>query len=153
MDIERIINNFWLLAIASNIINAIVFWIRAQPHIKKKPELRSGYIKLIRGFFIGFNIPWFLMGIGMTTGFASDSADYLNPRGGNPFVIIWWVTLWSLIALLSRWIWFKSGAEKLIKYPGFIRGQTNAQRIKLIWLLSLIGAVIGSTVTLFIEVL
>ena len=124
---------FWLVAIVVNGINAVISWVRVQPYIQKKPEHRLGYLKLIRGYVVGTNIPWIVMGIGMTIGGISNIADYFYPRSGNLFVISWWISLWSLILLLSYWIWFRGGAEQLTKYPGLLKGNpTNPGKIKLI---------------------
>ena len=149
---ETFFNYFWLVAIMVNVINAVIFWVRVQPYIQKRPELRPGYSKLIRGYVIGMSIPWIVMGIGMTIGGISNIADYFYPRAGNQFVIAWWVSLWALILLFSYWVWFRGGAEQLIKYPGLLQGNpTNPKTIKLMSLVVFISGIVSSGVIFFLE--
>lgn len=134
---ETIVNYFWLLAIAVNGINAIIFWVRSQRYIKQNLALQAGYITIIRGFFLGMSFPWIIMGIGMTWGGVSKIADYFYPRTGNLFVIGWWLSVWVLLLFYGYWLWFKGGAKMLIEHPGFFRGNpSNPRTIKLMWLLS-----------------
>jgi hypothetical protein len=144
---ETFLNYFWLLAIVANGLNAVIFWMKAQPYIQKQPDLRPGYIRLIRGFLLSMNVPWVVMGFSLTTGGVSSTADYLYPRTGNQLVVAWWISVWSLILLLSHWILFRGGAEHLIKHPGLLRGNpTNPKTIKLLWLLAVIGNIVASGV-------
>ncbi|WP_414550749.1 hypothetical protein [Anabaena sp. CCY 0017] len=149
---ETIFNYFWLVAIAVNALNAVIFWVRSQPDIQKNPDLRPGYVRLIRSFFVGMSIPWIVMGIGMTIGGVSKITDYFYPRTGNQFVIAFWVSIWALIILSSYWIWFRGGAEQFIKYPGVFKGSpNNPQTIKLMWLLSLIGDIVVQVIIFSLE--
>jgi hypothetical protein len=97
---------------------------------------------MICSLFLWLMLPWVIMGMGLISGNVSDISDYFYPRTGNPFVITWWASLWILILLFSVWIWFQDGAEKLIKYPGFLRANlSNPRTIKLIYLLTLFSNV------------
>lgn len=141
---ETLFDYFWLIAIGINFLNGEIGWVRAQSHIRRNPDLKPGYIKLIRGFVVSMSMPWILMGIGMGTGQVTRLADYFYPQLGNQAVIAWWVSIWALLLFYSYWIWFRNGAEKLVKYPGLMRGNsTNPAMIKLGWSLSLIGAAIA----------
>jgi hypothetical protein len=138
-------NYFWLLAILVNGINASILWVRSQPSIRKNPNLRSGYIAIIRSLALGLTVPWVVMGIGLTGGGVSKLADYFYPRAGNIFVLAWWVSLWGVILLYSSWILFRGGAKMLIDYPGLFRGSPSSpQTIKLMCLLSLLSSVVVS---------
>lgn len=149
---ETLFNYFWLLAIAVNGINAAIIWARAQRYIKQNPELQPGYITMLRGFFLGMSVPWIVMGMGITTGGVSKIADYFYPRIGNRFVIAWWVSLWVLILLYSYWIWFRGGAEMLIKHPGFLKGNpSNPRTIKLMSLVSVVSSAVVAVIMFSLE--
>ncbi|MEA5597326.1 hypothetical protein [Rivularia sp. UHCC 0363] len=151
-SIETVINQFWLLAILVNAVNALIWWFRAQPHIQNNSALRVGYTKLIRGFFLGTTAPWLVMGLGMTAGGIANIADYWVLQTKNPFVVAWWISIWTVILLLSYWIWFRGGAESLIKYPGLLSGSPNSpQAIKRMWLLAVMGSVIAVGVAFFLK--
>lgn len=148
---ETLFQYFWLLQIGINIVNSVIFWLRAQPYIKKQPDLRSGYIKMIRGFFVGMSVPWVVMGIGLTTGAVSNIAAYFYPRAGNQLVMAWWVSIWGLILSLSYWILFRGGAESLINYPVFFRGNPkNPKTIKLVCFLSLIVSLVAFVIIFYL---
>jgi hypothetical protein len=58
------------------------------------------------------------MGLGIIVGSTHNVFDYLDPRGGNAYVIIFHITGIVLLALSVFWIYFAGGAEFLIKHPG-----------------------------------
>jgi hypothetical protein len=145
---KNLFDNFWLLAIVANGFNAAIFWQRSIAYIKEDPTLQQGYITLIRGFFIGMNLPWIVMGIGLKVGGVSQLKDYFYPGNGNIFVVGWWMCLWGLILILNYWIWFRGGAQMLIDHPGLLRGkQQNPQIIKWMSLLLLFVSVFTSIVS------
>ncbi len=145
-------NYFWLVSIGFSGLNAVIFWVRAQRHIQKNPELRPGYIRLIRGFFLGMSAPWVVMGAGLETGSVSNLTDYFDPRAGNPFVIAWWISIWILLLFLGYWIWFQGGAEQLIQHPGLLRGNPKSPKeIKLGWLLLSIVSAVAHGIIFFLK--
>ncbi len=138
---------FWLIAIAVNSINAVIFWHRAQPHIAADSSLRPGYVGLVRGFFIYSSIPWVVMGAGLLNQHVSRLSDYFYPSSGNPWVIAWWVSLWCMILGITYWMLFRGGAIALIRHPGLINpALTDPTRVKQMWLFSLM---ISAGVTVF----
>lgn len=139
---------FWLISIAVNGINAVIFWRRAQAHIVADPSLRPGYEGLVRGFFIYSSIPWLVMGTGLLTQQVHQLSDYFYPSQGNPGVLAWWLSIWLVLLGLTHWIMFRGGAIALIQHPGFINPAiTNPTRLKQMWLFSL---VISAAVTVVI---
>ncbi|MBE9032176.1 hypothetical protein IQ266_20770 [filamentous cyanobacterium LEGE 11480] len=122
---DKLFNYFWLLSLFTNFLNSAIFWGRAQSRIRQNPELRSGYIRLIRGFIVIMSIPWIIMGIGLETGQTDSLAAYFNPRSGNQAVLAWWISLWAVMGFYLYWIWYRNGAEKLVKHPGLLRGNPN----------------------------
>jgi hypothetical protein len=98
------------------------------------------------------SLPWVVMGIGMTIGNVPNIKDYFYPRIGNQFVIAWWVSIWALVLFLSDWIWFRGGAEKLIRYPGLLRGNpTDPKTIKIGCFLAFLGNIVASSIVFLWE--
>lgn len=118
LSIDLIFNYFWVLLIFASVFNAFYLKIRSKKFIEKQPELQEGYDQLFKGELIYLNIPWVVAGIGMIFGGVSDFFSFFRPRDGNLFVIAFHLTIIALWALTIWWIYFKSGAEFLIKYPG-----------------------------------
>ncbi|NEQ99344.1 MAG: hypothetical protein F6K30_21995 [Cyanothece sp. SIO2G6] len=131
---------FWIVCLVVNLINAVIFKVRSQSHIRQDPSLASGYTTLIQGFLICSSLPWLAMGFGIMVGNVPTIWYFLYPGTGNPYVVAWWVVYWLTISFVSQWIVLRGGAEMMVKYPGFLRGNSkNPRTIKLTWLLMLAG--------------
>ncbi len=111
----------WLLFIVITFINVYIFKYHSKKYIAKNPLLKEGYFKLFKGILIYFNIPWLIMGIGMSLGMTENIFEYMYPNTLNPIVLIFNVTLIVLWCLCFWWIFVKKGAEFLVKHPGLIR--------------------------------
>ncbi|MEO1048986.1 MAG: hypothetical protein AAFX87_00055 [Bacteroidota bacterium] len=143
-----IIKYFWVLFIATTVINAFILRARSKKYTAEKPQLKEGYNKLFKGFIIYTNIPWVIMMIGDLTGSTQNVFEYLNPRSLNPVVLLFHLSLIILWFLLVRWIYFKRGAEFLEKHPGFIRvsgirgrSDVTAKQIKFFLPIMILGGV------------
>jgi hypothetical protein len=141
MDIIE--KSFWLVAIIVTFINAYILKSRSQEAIARNPELKEGYEKIFRGYLIYLNIPWMVMGIGILFGGVSGVFDYFNPRAGNPFVLAFHISVVALWALSLYWIYFRGGAEFLVKHPGIMNTDIkSALALKLIFALMLLVGVL-----------
>jgi hypothetical protein len=136
--------HFWIMFIVITTANGIVWKSRSKKYIAQNPSLKEGYDSLIKGWFIFGNIPWLIMGIGMFSGMTKDMFEFLNPSAMIPIVTIFFVVLISEWILLVFWIFFKEGAEKLVKHPGlnnrtFGNEKYEIRKLKFISVASLIG--------------
>jgi hypothetical protein len=129
--------------------NGAIWWRRAQVTIRRNPELREGYIKLICGWLLFANVPWVVMGIGILFGGVPSIFHYFNPRNG-PMVVAWYATIVALWIASVYWLFFRQGAETLIEFPGLLSlPGSNPRTIKLFFLLCLAGGVAGLLAMLF----
>ncbi len=149
---ELWIKYFWVIAIIGTCANAFFYRHRSQEYIKDNPELAEGYSSLFKGYLIWMNIPWVVMGIGSTIGGVPSILHYFNPQDGNPYVLAWFGSIFLLWTLGFYWIFFKGGAETLVKYPGAVqfhspmtknKNLTNPTHIKLFWCVCLLGGIFG----------
>lgn len=149
---ETTLRHFWIAFIAVTCINAWIYKKRSRYYIEKNPDLAEGYAKLIRGYLIWLNIPWVIMGLGLTVGGVPSMAHYFQPKDGNPFVLAWFASVFLLWILGTFWLFFKGGAKTLAKYPGAIEFHspfskteeiTSPAVIKLIWCVCLLGGIVG----------
>ena len=132
------------LCILAMFVNAIVFKVRSKKYIRENPELEEGYSALIRGFLVWGNIPWLVMGLGMTIGNIPSTYHYFRPQDGNPYVQAFFGSILLIWLMGTYWLFFKNGAETLIKYPGFFRTKLESPwMIKAYWILCLVGGIIG----------
>lgn len=147
-----ITNHFWLIAIVATFANAIFYKYRSKEYVQNNPDLAEGYSKLFKGYLIWMNIPWVVMGIGCTVGGIPSVLHFFNPQAGNPYVLAWFGSVFFIWILSFYWIFFKGGAETLVKYPGAIQFHspmtkskdiTNPNHIKLFWCACLLGGIFG----------
>ena len=107
----------WLLFVIATTFNGGLWWLRAQPRIDENPALRKSYARLIRGWLIYGNVPWLVMGMGILLGGVPSPITYFNPRNG-PFVFLFYLSVVAIWAAMFRWLFFKQGAEELVRHPG-----------------------------------
>ncbi len=137
-----IAQNFWVIAVLITGINLLIFKNKSKDYIEKNPGLAPGYAIIFQHYFFWFNIPWIIMGIGIITGGVSDITDYFRPKDGNPFVLIWYVSIFSLWAAGTYWLFFKGGDLMLVRYRGGLRGNvTSLLLIKGLWLISIVWGI------------
>lgn len=149
--ISLILKHFWLAAILITGINWLMFKRRAQKHIMENRQLEAGYATLLKGYLLWMNIPWIVMGLGCTVGGVPSAWHYLRPRDGNPYVLAWFGSVFLLWIAGTFWLFFRGGAETLARHPGAVELRygfkrkeiTNPAMIKALWLLCLIGGIIG----------
>ena len=135
---------FWAICILVMLLNGGIFWLRAQKHIKSNPELKKGYEKLLRGFLTWGNLPWIVMGVGITVGGVSSIWDYFNPREGNLYVLAFFITVILIWVLGSYWLFVRNGAVELAAHPGlFNHDIQNPTLIKLIWAAGVLGGMVA----------
>ena len=146
---ELIFRHTWLLFIAVTCANAAVWWARGKKEIAKHPELESGYRQLIRGWLIYGNLPWAVMGAGILFGGVPSAWHYFNPRNG-PFVVAWYVTGAALWVATVYWVFFRRGAEALIRHPGLLNLPVQQPwAVKALVILMLTGGAAGLAMMIF----
>ncbi len=152
---EFLFNQFWILLIIVMVVNGIIWKNNSKKYIEQNPELKEGYDKLIKGFLIYSIIPWIIMGFGMLTGITKSMEEFFYPQLLNPVVLIFNFYVAFVWIYGSYWIYFKGGAEMIIKHPGLIRNSSytndenlNIKIIKFFWALMILGGII-SLVTQF----
>jgi hypothetical protein len=136
--------HFWIMFIVVTFANAIIMKIRAKKHIERDPSLKVGYDTIFKGFLIWGNIPWVVIGTGILTGSVPTIWHYFKPQDGNPYVIAFFISIFTVWLLGSYWLFVKNGAEMLVRHPGIFRSDfSSPTKVKLFWVLSLVGGIAG----------
>jgi len=129
---------FWLLAIIVTSIPVLGAKQASKYYVRQDPSLTAGYRRLFCRYLIWMNIPWVVMGTGMIIGKVPSLWHFFKPRDGNPYVLAWFGSLIVLMVAITYWIFFRGGAEILIKHHGVLSISTsNPMVIKLFWLMFL----------------
>jgi len=143
---------FWIAFIVVTFINYVVLKIRVKPLIEKDASLEEGYNKILNSIVTWGNLPWVIMGYGIVTNHVSSISDYMKPQEMNPYVLLFVASIFLIYILLLRWIFFKEGAEMLLKHKGiFNKGVygRDSMSVKTIKFYSLLIVFIGVVVTIF----
>jgi hypothetical protein len=139
-----IFDNGWILFILVTVINAFYLKARSQKFIAKQPELQEGYDQLFKGYLTYLNIPWIVMGIGVLFGGVPGIFGFFRPRDGNIFVLAFHASVVILWILSIWWVYFKGGAEFLVKYPGVLNQDIKSPiLLKILFGVMLIGGIFG----------
>lgn len=110
----------WLFFISMAIINGLILKFRSRKHIQNNPDLAPGYDQLFKGWLFFGSLPWIILFIAEQTGNFNENSHLLNLRSMDPVVWIFNASVLIPYAFLVRWVWFKSGAEFLVKHPGLL---------------------------------
>jgi hypothetical protein len=148
-----ILKYIWAIAIAGGCVGAVIMGLSTKETTTKER------LKMILGAAFWLNVTWIIMGIGFIIGGVPSIWNYLRPRDGNPFVLVWWTSVLALYIIGSYWIFLGQGAAKLAK-AGVIQyrsaGKTmtvsSEKGIKLIFLLNLAGVIIFAAVVWFVNI-
>ena len=144
--------NAWILLLGISLFNALSVWWQSKKEIALRPELESGYRRLIRGFVICQTMPWVVMGVGSVIGGVPSFFHYFNPRNG-PFVVAFYVATALISLVLCYWVIFRGGAEELLRHPGFINLSVDkAWVLKAVAILAVASEVVAFTTMLFLDV-
>lgn len=108
----------WIFFLLMGLTNSYLGWRSLLTHLKDNEALKSKYRLLFIQYAIWSNLPWMVMGAGILLGKVNGVLDYLVPSQGNLAVVIWWALFFLMNFIITGWIFFGGGAEKLEKYPG-----------------------------------
>ena len=133
----------WVLFILFTCIQAFRLKARSSNIVDEHPELQKGYDQLFKGYLFYLNIPWVIIAIGMLFGKVPSTYSFLRPRDGNPFVIAFHLAIVMLWVLGIWWVYFKGGAEFLVKYKGLFNREVTSSFIKFYLGACLLGGVLG----------
>jgi uncharacterized membrane protein YphA (DoxX/SURF4 family) len=141
MPTSILLDNFWLVLIFGTVVLAFSLRLRSRKLVAKQPELQTGYDQLFKGYLIYMNIPWVVMGIGMLFGRVPSFFSYFEPRGGDPFVLAFYIVVVGLSILGAWWMFANGGAEFLAKHPGAFGMIQSTKLIKVSSALTLLGGI------------
>ncbi|RLC13765.1 MAG: hypothetical protein DRI57_15660 [Deltaproteobacteria bacterium] len=145
---ELLSKHFWIMGIIVTFANAITMKIRAKKNIERDPSLKPGYDAIFKGMITWGNMPWILMGAGILTGNVPNIWHFLRPKDGNPFVIVFFISIVTIWLLVTYWLFVKNGAEMLVKHPGIFRSDfSSPNMVKFFWVLILAGGIVGVIMT------
>lgn len=142
-------NLIWIFLVLGTSVNALIWSHRSKDHIETNPELEESYKRLIKSYLIYANIPWLVMGLLTLTGAIQSPFEILQPSNLKVGVIVWHISLFTILGLGTYWIFIKNGAQILVKHHVLFENsfrpdkKISAGKIKFLWIIGLIGAIVG----------
>lgn len=148
---------FGVFGLACTLVNAVIIKHRSRKLVEQNLDLEEVYKKLFRGYLIFFSLPWLILTVGVVTGGLPYMWYIFRPRGGNPYVLLFHFTVIVMWILSFIWVYFKDGAEFVVKYwyPLQPRRRTGLLKsslgFKVTFALCLLGGVIGMAMMWLID--
>lgn len=133
----------WVVFIAFTVVYAGVAWVASRRHVRDDPELAPGYKTIVTGILTWGNIPWIVMGIGLTVGGVPSMFHFFRPRDANPFVLAFLGSVFLLWGLTLYWVFLRGGAELLARHPLPSYNIRSPLGWKIFWLACIAGGVIA----------
>lgn len=93
-------------------------------------------------FALAGAVPWFVMGFGQVVGGVPSVWHFFRPMDGNPYVIGWVTSAFTLSVCYAYWVLFRGGATKVKEYDlmsTFGKRATLGNSIKSIKVMAAIG--------------
>ena len=150
---ELIAKYFWILFILMTFLNVYLMKKRVAPYIAKNPSLEMGYNKIFKALSTWGNLPWVVMGYGIITNNVPTMFHYFRPQDQNPYVLAWFASMFLIYLLLIHWVFFKNGAERLIKHRGvFNQDFTSTIWVKIMTLLMMVSGVVATVAMYYMDV-
>lgn len=137
---------FWLLCLIISAINYAVGMRSLASMGPSDPRASAAAVALRRWFVVVSDLPWIVMGWAILVGGVPNIWYFFRPQDRNPYVLVWFATVFAIFVWFAFWVFILAGAEKVAllqpvefkwSRPG-LRGATRgaieltAGRVKLI---------------------
>ena len=132
---------FWIPMILVTLFNYRIMSSRTQTMAQGDPVRQAGYAYLLKVYYFSTLLPFIVMGMGIVFGGVPTVFHFFRPQDGNPFVLAYYATLFTLWILGFYWVFFRSGAQTLAHHPGVITKSENPLLIKLMVLFGLVAGI------------
>jgi len=95
--------------------------LRKKYCLPDNPELLKFHTMFVRYLILWCNIPWIVMGFGSAVGSVPTLFHYFHLSEGNPYVISWVISVIWVWGIGSYHVFFRDGAEMLVRYPDILK--------------------------------
>ncbi|WP_133166843.1 hypothetical protein [Solimicrobium silvestre] len=144
---------FWVISI---VVSLQVFWQSGavRERCKSDVEFAIDDSKVRWKLFLWMCAPWFAMGIGQRFGGVPTVWHFLKPGDGNPWVALFFLSVFGCWLLAAYWVYLRDGANAIVEHQliriNGLTGQVKLtpNKVKLVVALMLIGG-IAAALTMF----
>jgi hypothetical protein len=110
---------FWILSLVVTAFNYLSSERVAAASGSGDPRASDEARVLRRQLALVSALPWIVMGLGMVAGGVPDVWHYFRPQDQNPYVLMWYCSIFFVSTLFAAWVFFRDGAVKTVKYQLF----------------------------------
>lgn len=128
---------FWIVFIVAHTLNGLAAYRKMKPAIADDASLKETTMRYLKRWWLIGNIPWFVLGISVLSGLATDMFDALSYDEGHRTGIAFIASAIAVWLSLMLWVFVYDGAHFYLKHPGLLRTvgiaekyATSIQRIK-----------------------
>lgn len=135
---------FWFIGAIVGLINTSISWLRINPVLIKKPELRADAQKLFFGLFFILVLPFIVLGILQLLGGFNNMFYIFSRDFNNLYLISSWASLALTYFIVLYWFFFKDAVRIVIIFREYIgRFPDNEAQIKALVILMICSGVIA----------
>jgi hypothetical protein len=124
---------FWALGLIATAYNYVVGMRGLASRGPSDPRASPAAISLRRWFAVAGALPWVVMGWAIVIGGVPNIWYFFRPQDRNPYVLVWFATLFILAFGFAFWVFLLEGAEKVVVlqpvefkwYRSGLRGTTS----------------------------
>jgi hypothetical protein len=120
--------------------------------VRKRPELKEEYQKLILGFTLFMGLPWLFIALGELVQGIPGMYYFFLFGNGNFFSWIFVITIFCEYAIFLYWLWFRKGAELLFSHPLLFYRVSSPRMAQILFTLMILGGIIGISFLISITV-
>ena len=104
---------FWLLCLIISAFNYAVGIRSLASMDPSDPRASAGAVALRRWFLLVSDLPWVVMGWAILVGGVPNIWYFFRPQDRNPYVFVWFVTIFAIAVWFAFWVFLLAGAEKV----------------------------------------
>jgi hypothetical protein len=110
---------FWLVCLSISAYQYVVGMRALASRDPTDPRASAEAIALRRWFLVVSDLPWVVMGWAILIGGVPNIWYFFRPQDQNPYVLTWFATLFLISVAFAFWVFFRGGAEKVVRLQPF----------------------------------
>ena len=137
------IRHFGSFCLISALIAGCIQTLHSLIVIRKRPELKDGYQKLILGFTLFMGLPWLSIALGELIQGIPGMHYFFLLAAGNFFSWVFSITIFCEYAVFLYWLWFRKGGELLFSHPLLFYRISSPRMGQILFTMMILGGIIG----------
>lgn len=144
--------HWWMLFGIATCAGAAAIWVSLKGQVRADGGRTAKLKRFTLGFLFWGNLPWIVMGYGLTFGGVPGFWQYFRPHDGDPYVLSWFATGLMMWILGFYWLFFRDGTDFLSSvFWDSISDTKTTNSIKVLYILCGVSIIIGVLFMLILD--